>query len=335
LRNIKVPTGNILVVKGLKGNLECLSLGDYGRDKNVKASFLGLDTDIQGVPNGDIMPLSEKWVVTISTQYGCSMGCVFCDVPKVGPGRNATLADLTTQVVAALKVNPEIRYTKRLNVHYARMGEPTFNANVLTHARGLMEEAWTFVGRSHIHPVVSTMLPKHNKNLCRFLQDWCEIKNCDYLGAAGLQFSINSTNDEQRRFLFNDNSLCLSAISEIGAGLPEPKGRKYALNVALADGNEIDAVKMACLFSPDKFMVKITPIHVTMATEENGVATTGGYTDFAPYQEVEAALKEEGFDVLVFVPSLEEDQGRITCGNAILSGAMPLCPFVELATTEQ
>jgi len=335
LRNIKVPTGNILVVGGQKGNLECLSLGDYGRAKNVKASFLGLDADIQGVPNGDIMPLSEKWVVTISTQYGCSMGCVFCDVPKVGPGRNATLNDLTVQVESALKIHPEIKSTKRLNLHYARMGEPTFNDNVLIHAQGLMKEVEIFISESHIHPVVSTMMPKRNKKLSRFLHTWCDIKNNNYQGSAGLQFSINSTSDEQRRFLFNDNSLCLSDISEIGTCLPNPVGRKYALNIALADNNEIDASKLAKLFSPDKFMVKITPIHVTGATEANNVKTTGGYTEFSPYQMVENTLKAEGFDVLVFVPSLEEDQGRITCGNAILSGAMPLCPFVELATKEQ
>lgn len=34
LRNIKVPTGNILIVDGDKGNLECLSIGDYGRESN-------------------------------------------------------------------------------------------------------------------------------------------------------------------------------------------------------------------------------------------------------------------------------------------------------------
>ena len=33
IKNIKVPTGNILIVKGDKGNLECLSIGDYGRNK--------------------------------------------------------------------------------------------------------------------------------------------------------------------------------------------------------------------------------------------------------------------------------------------------------------
>jgi 23S rRNA (adenine2503-C2)-methyltransferase len=34
---------------------------------------------------------------------------------------------------------------------------------------------------------------------------------------------------------------------------------------------------------------------------------------------VEEALKNEGFDVIVFIPSKEEDESRITCGNAILA----------------
>lgn len=43
IRNIEVPTGNILVVQGEKGLLECISVGDYGKEKNVKADFLGYD----------------------------------------------------------------------------------------------------------------------------------------------------------------------------------------------------------------------------------------------------------------------------------------------------
>ena len=34
LRNIKVPTGNIMIVEGEKGKLECLSIGDYGKEAN-------------------------------------------------------------------------------------------------------------------------------------------------------------------------------------------------------------------------------------------------------------------------------------------------------------
>ena len=42
LRNIEVPTGNILVVNGERGKLEMLSIGDYGKDVNVKCDAMGL-----------------------------------------------------------------------------------------------------------------------------------------------------------------------------------------------------------------------------------------------------------------------------------------------------
>jgi hypothetical protein len=38
-----------------------------------------------------------------------------------------------------------------------------------------------------------------------------------------------------------------------------------------------------------------------------------------------------GYDVLVFIASEYEDLGRITCGNAILSGTVPECPYTEEA----
>jgi len=290
---IKVPSGHICIMDGDRGKLEFLSIADYGRNANVKADFLGLKNDINGVPNGDFMPLSEKWVITLSTQYGCSMGCKFCDVPKVGPGVNATLADLTYQITSALSLNADIDFTKRLNIHYARMGEPSFNRDVL--------------------------IP--------FIQDWCEIKNDNFRGCAGLQFSINSTSDYQRDEMFSDSSLSLKEISKIGEGLPDPVGRKYALNFALADNYEVDGKKLASLFDPQKFMVKITPLHVTNSSSDNNIVTTGGYEEFTPYKEAEKSLVNAGFDTLVFVPSHDEDRGRITCGNAILSGTMPECDF--------
>lgn len=330
VKNIKVPTGNICVMRGAKGLIEFLSIGDYGKDANIKADFLGITRELNGVPNGEIMPLSEKWVITISTQYGCSMGCKFCDVPKVGKGINASLSDLTNQVVEALKLHPEVTATKRLNIHYARMGEPTFNFNVIDHAKWLLKEVRPFINRSHVHPVVSTMLPRKNKRLMEFLQEWCEIKNFNFRGSAGLQFSINSTSDKQREEMFSGNSLSLEDISAIGKMLPDPVGRKYALNFALADNYEVNANKLLKLFNPKRFMVKITPLHKTKSCEDNGIVTTGGYEEFTPYQKVESDLKNAGFDVLVFVPSYDEDLGLITCGNAILSGSIPKVNYTQI-----
>ena len=42
----------------------------------------------------------------------------------------------------------------------------------------------------------------------------------------------------------------------------------------------------------------------------------------------EEDLKKEGFDVLVFVPSIDEEDGLVTCGNAVLGGS-------TLKTTEE
>lgn len=133
IRNITVPTGNILILNGEYGPLECLSIGDYGKDVNLTE---------RPVEHVGIMQLSEKWVVTISSQYGCSIGCKFCDVPKVGPGRNASYADMRGQVRRAMELHPDaldgVEKGKRLNVHFARMGEPTFNPDVLKDASGTL-----------------------------------------------------------------------------------------------------------------------------------------------------------------------------------------------------
>lgn len=328
LRNIKVPTGNILIVSGDKGKLECLSIGDYGKEANLKADFMGLTRTIERVEHQKMLPLTEKWVITISTQYGCSMGCKFCDVPKVGKGINATYDDLKNQIITGLSLHPEITTTKRLNVHYARMGEPTWNRSVLDFTRNVRKELYPYIGESLIHPVVSTMLPKENRFLNEYLKEWMKIKNKDFCGDAGLQFSINSTSDEERDDMFSGNSLSLAEISEIGKMLEMPRGRKITLNFAVAD-YEVDAGKLRELFSPDKFVVKLTPMHKTHTALENGIKTDGDYTTMYPYQHIEESLKRVGFDVLVFIASEYEDLGRITCGNAILSGTIPECPYEE------
>lgn len=329
VKNIQVPTGNILIVEGDKGNLECLSIGDYGKEVNLKADFLGLTRDIEKVKHTSMLPLSEKWVVTISTQYGCSMKCKFCDVPKVGAGINATYDDLKNQIITALSLHPEIKYTKRLNIHYARMGEPTWNSEVLNFTLAMKKELAPYIGNSVIHPVISTMCPKNHKWLPEFIHKWCMLKNENFEGEAGLQLSINSTSNKEREQMFSGNSMSLEEISEMMKCMPFPKGRKYTLNFAVAN-YEINAKRLAELFNSEYFVVKLTPMHKTHMALENGIKTSGDYTTIYPYQEIESQLKAAGFDVIVFIASDSEDLGRITCGNAILSGSMPETSYIVL-----
>jgi len=325
MKKIQIPTGYLFTDTYSKGELETLSIGDYGKSQNVKADFLGYTKIIEGVPSGYCKPLTEKWVITLSTQYGCPMKCTFCDVPNVKFRGNATFEDLQQQLFNAIKLFPSIRYTERLNIHFARMGEPVFNPAVIEFSK------WLFDNKKYIqdefnlrieviHPVLTSSMPKAVKYLESVIQDWIYLKNNVYNGQAGLQISINSTSEEQRNDMFQNQQLSLNEISEIGKQLPVPIGRKYCLNFAFSTDYEIDANKLVKLFSPDKFMVKITPIHNNNACRDNNIKTEAGYSSWQPYEKPEQDLKDVGFDVLVFVPSMDEEDGLVTCGNVVLGG---------------
>lgn len=281
IKRISVPTGDILIVEGEQGRLECLSLGDYGKDINIKCDALGLSREPSAVRHTALLPLTEKWVITVSTQYGCSMGCSFCDVPSVGPGRNASERDLLMQIDDAMSLHPEILAGKRLNLHYARMGEPTWNPSVLTATRRIAQHLERHFG---FHPVVSTMMPRHNPRLREFIREWVSIKNDVLGGEAGLQLSINSTDERERAMMFNRNAMTIEDIEWSMRGL-HPSGRKFTLNFAVADWT-IDANELRKWFDPKHYLVKLTPMHKTRSATENGIRTAGDYTEFLDRKSV-------------------------------------------------
>ena len=172
------------------------------------------------------------------------------------------------------------------------------------------------------------MMPRRNRGLYEFLDAWMHIKNYHLGGEAGLQLSINSTASGERDAMFGGSALDLENISALMSHVPLPLGRKITLNFALA-GYTIDPDILLRHFDPCHYIIKLTPMHKTAACVDSGTKTAGDYTTYEPYQETEEKLKAAGYDVLVFIASREEDDGRITCGNAILSGTRP---FTEKVT---
>lgn len=313
---IETHTGKIVTDTDL--NMEYLYVGDYGKENNIKASFLGYDKRIDKVEHKQV-DITDKLVVTVSSQKGCPMNCNFCDCPKFGFKGNATLPELITEIMSGVALSG-IRHGQRLNVHYARMGEPTFNNNVITSAKyiGLMlmnnNSDVTF---ETYHPVVSTMMPKYNKHLKGFLQEWI-VTGFEYGGedGFGLQFSINTLNENDRNEMFRNMSLSLQEISNIIKELPMPKKRKYTLNFAVTSKSNLDVDLMNKYFDKEKCIVKITPVHKTVeAISENYEIVH----DFDVYEKFEQPLVKNGWDVIVFIPSKEEDQDRITCGNSLIA----------------
>lgn len=309
-------TGKIITDTDL--NLEYLYVGDYGKENNIKASFLGYDKRIDEVKHHDV-DISDKLVVTVSSQKGCPMNCNFCDCPKLGFKGNATLPELVTEIMSGVALSG-IKHGKRLNVHYARMGEPTFNPNVITSAEyiaKMLGDENSDVTFDEYHPVVSTMMPKTNKNLKEFLHKWVET-GFVYGGedGFGLQFSINTLDEDDRNAMFRNRSMSLQEISDVIRELPMPKKRKYTLNFAVTSKSNLDVELMNKYFDKEKCIVKITPIHETVEAVDEGYEIV---KDFDVYEKFEQPLVDDGWDVIVFVPSREEDADRITCGNSLIA----------------
>ncbi len=319
IKEFKTRTGAIFC--DIDKKMEYLYVGDYGKENNIKADFLGFKKEINQVLHHEV-DLKDKMVVTISTQKGCPMKCMFCDCPKVKFGGNISREELAEEVTMAIEKSGCF-YTERFNLHLARMGEPSFNAdNVLAFLKYDLKTIVNNMMKAEcIHPVFTTMCPKGlgKERLSEILQEFCDIKNNNYGGEAGLQLSINSTDENQRKQLFRGMSLSLQEISEICRNLPMPKGRKYTLNFPVTDKTILDPKELSRLFDKNKFIVKITPIHETNEANDNGINTPEGYYKYDVYRQFEQPLLEEGWQVIVFIPSKEEDEDRITCGNALLS----------------
>ena len=199
------------------------------------------------------------------------------------------------------------------------MVEPTFNRSVITAANivALAINGSGDVSFDEYHPVVSTMMPKANENLRTFLSDW--VKFGFIHGGEdgyGLQFSINTLDEEKRNEMFNNASLSLEEIGNIISELPMPKKRKYTLNFAVTSESNLDVDLMNKYFDKDKCIVKITPIQKTVEAWNEGYEIV---TDFDVYEKFEQRLVNDGWDVIVFVPSKEEDEDRITCGNSLIA----------------
>ena len=298
--------------------LEYLYVGDYGKENNIKADFLGYTKRIDKVKHKPVQ-ITDKLVVTVSSQKGCPMNCNFCDCPKLGFHGNASTIELVSEITTGIALSG-IKHGERLNVHYARMGEPTFNPNVITSAKiifQIVKDSNADISFNTYHPVVSTMMPKSNKSLEKFLHDWVDT-GFIYGGedGFGLQFSINTLDEEERNKMFRNKSLSLQEISDIIKSLPMPKKRKYTLNFAVTSRCNLDVDLMNKYFNKDKCIVKITPIHETVEAVNEGYEIV---KDFDVYEKFEQPLVKDGWDVIVFVPSKEEDADRITCGNSLIA----------------
>lgn len=262
----------------------------------------------------------EKWVIILSSQKGCPVRCRFCDASFYFKG-NLSLDELLEQlevVITPHKHGDDCLRSKKIKLHFARMGEPALNPAVL---RMLEELPFLYPGVNFI-PTIATVAPAGSD---KWFKELTSIKNRHYRnGCFQLQFSVNSTNEDYRNELMPVRKWSLEEISDFGLGCYRRGDRKVTLNFALAVDTPFYAREIMEYFDPEVFLVKITPVNPTASAARMQMVTALNFDGSYPqslYAEIKR-LEEVGFEVIISIGSLEEIGVGSNCGQLAFAEAM-------------
>ncbi len=258
------------------------------------------------------VPREEKWVLIVSSLYGCPVNCKMCDAS--GDYRGKLTASEIFEQVDYLVTNrfPDRKIPiPKFKVQFARMGEPSFNKGVLEVLNRLPQ----MYNAPGLLPCLSTVAPVGTEG---FFEELIGIKNRLYPdGFLQLQFSIHTTDRAKRDFLIPVKKWDFKEISDYGERFYKKGDRKITLNFAVAKGFPVDTKIVAQYFNPDIFLIKITPLNPTYKVEENDLKTLFD-SEGETANELVRSFKEQGFEVILSIGELEENKIGSNCGQYIM-----------------
>lgn len=258
------------------------------------------------------LPREKKWVLIVSSLFGCPAGCKMCDAG--GGYRGRLTADEIIEQITFLVGHryPDLRVpVPRFKIQFARMGEPLYNPalpEVLERLPGILDAPG-------LEPCLSTIAPRSCEPMLETIR---EIKDRLYPGGRfQMQFSIHSTDEAARERLLPVPRWDLARIAEYGRRFHRPGDKLITLNFTVIEGMPIDATLLRRHFDPTRFLVKLTPLNPTERALANGLRS--GFDPLRPESAnpLVRDLEQEGFSVIVSIGELRENQIGSNCGQFV------------------
>ncbi len=256
------------------------------------------------------LPRENKWVILVSTMFGCPIGCMMCDAGGYYHGKTSAEMIYDQLDFLIYKRFPNGRVPARqFKIQFARMGEPALNPNVLTVLEGLPDR----YDAPGLMPSISTVAPAGAQ---KFFDRLIEIKREKYAGGNfQFQFSLHTTDLGLRDKIIPAKKWSFREMAAFGERFFSKGDRKITLNFALAQDLTIDPDVLLEYFTPEKYLIKITPLNPTYRASANSLAS---YID--PYRSTDRyvvvdALREAGYDVIISIGEVEENYIGSNCGQ--------------------
>lgn len=260
------------------------------------------------------VPREEKWVLIISSMFGCPVGCAMCDAggEYAGPLTREELLAQIDMLVSSRYPDRKVRSSK-FKVQFARMGEPSLNPAVLEALR-LLPSAYDAPG---LLVSLSTVAPARAG---RFFDELLRIKDDHYqAGRFQLQFSIHTTDQEKRREIIPIRTWTFEQMAAFGERFCRPArgDRKVTLNFAPMAGCSIDPAVIRDSFDPERFLIKLTPLNPTLRSFEGGLRSVIDPYSPGTGQALIDGFAREGFEVILSIGEVEENRIGSNCGQYI------------------
>jgi len=292
----------------------------YRKDDLASVHVLSFGEDDRGRPllveavESVQPPISrqDKWVLIVSTLFGCPVGCAMCDA---GGGWRGPLS--AEQILAQVDHLVRERYPHgdptqpKLKIQFARMGEPALNPAVVEVLRRLPDR----YPEAGLLPSLSTVAPM---GCGEFFDELLEVKDALYGGGRfQLQFSVHTTDPAARRRLVPVRCWSLEQMARYGERFCAAGDRKVTLNFAACVDHPIDAARIADQFDPDRFLIKITPLNPTARVEASSLRSWVEPQVADSGRELVTRFEDLGYQVILSVGELEENAIGSNCGQFV------------------
>jgi 23S rRNA (adenine2503-C2)-methyltransferase len=258
------------------------------------------------------IPREKKWVLIISTLFGCPIKCPICDAGGFYQGKLSADEILAQIDYLVTKRYPDRNIpAEKFKIQFARMGEPSCNLAVLD----VLEELPNRYHASGLMPCISTVAPAGTES---FFEHLIEIKKRFYPGRFQMQFSIHSSDDKIRDWLIPTRKWDFERIAQYGKRFVKKGERKITLNFALAQNVPVDPNILRKYFDPELFLIKITPLNPTYQASENKLESYIDAHDERKDYELVKQLRDSGYEVIISIGEVEENKIGSNCGQYIM-----------------
>jgi 23S rRNA (adenine2503-C2)-methyltransferase len=258
------------------------------------------------------IPREKKWVLIVSSLFGCPVRCPICDAGGYYNGK-VSREDILAQIDFLVTHRYPDRHipANKFKIQFARMGDPAFNLAVID----VLNELPKIYNAPGLMPCISTVAPAATDD---FFESLLDVKRKLYNSKFQLQFSVHSTDPDMRDFLIPIKKWNLGQIAEYGNRFYENGDRKVTLNFAPSRNYCIEPEILKKYFDPDKFLIKITPLNPTYRAAHSNLTS---YIDpHKPVQKYDLVnrLRKAGYEVLLSIGEVTENSIGSNCGQFIL-----------------